>query len=883
MDTIEQDGLAYNGATVESVSGTPQTPAAIKATTLITSGTGTTLSWDLGDIVNTSSTQPYVFKLVFTATVTGLTDDANAWLFFPPSPNDDSTFGIGDTAQLSWYTGSETPTITSQRTLNQVAQPLLKLTKTANPNTHLVGGQVLTYSFQIDNLGSSPAMHVIMTDTVPAGIQIPATLSALNGITLAGYEADPGAIAGTGGTVTITMGSAISNSLSFSLPATVTHIIPSALVLTNLADVDWASQQTNLPGTRIYHDAASESAWTQDSTSADTVVQEITTTKSVWPNTSATNSALRIGDVVTYTLVNTVAPHVAAYWPYQIDYLDRGFSYITGSFGVTIDAGITGAFIADGAAPNTPSAITSGNPNHHNPNVGNYSVNTNEQALEWWMTPITNTTGSEQTITFTLRAQYVGVDTSSAVVYPPPDTSSHSRVNYEQLAWNITDSGSYTVTNNHSTDIASAEVQVGQPNLNLTKYALSPKASGIVGANQVVTYLLVITNNGTTPAYDVIVSDAMPLKTSLVTATLSTNYQSSLPAFPTAFNAPDAGSRGPLTFTLDQLPGTTNVPNVISGNTTAAKVVSITLVALTDPDIGANITLTNSALVNTYDSQPNGGLDADDNAGTPAQRTYTATNVSSVTYQTVAPALNKQGTPKATIGQMVTYTVLLPATPLTDTLYNVFYTDVVTSALRVESMSFSGGTGIDSTSGNTVTLSFASIPSTTQVSVFVTATVLNVPVTISGTKIVNTAQASYATTAGGTSNKLVNSSPFTTTVIMPNLAGVKRIALPRNPPGAGDVVTYTLVYTNIGNSPAYDVVVTDTLPTGVNFGATTFVSVTNPTTVTAGGDYPLWDHLMVNPGGVINITFNATIDPLIGSHTTLTNTSKATYRTIAGR
>ena len=54
-------------------------------------------------------------------------------------------------------------------------------------------------------------------------------------------------------------------------------------------------------------------------------------------------------------------------------------------------------------------------------------------------------------------------------------------------------------------------------------------------------------------------------------------------------------------------------------------------------------------------------------------------------------------------------------------------------------------------------------------------------------------------------------------VVEPSLQTSKSVIVPRSPVGAGDVVTYTIFVTNTGTATAFDLMVTDALPSGVNF------------------------------------------------------------------
>jgi len=119
-------------------------------------------------------------------------------------------------------------------------------------------------------------------------------------------------------------------------------------------------------------------------------------------------------------------------------------------------------------------------------------------------------------------------------------------------------------------------------------------------------------------------------------------------------------------------------------------------------------------------------------------------------------------------------------------------------------------------------------------------------------------------------------------LVEPRLAIAKSVATPRSPVGANDTVTYTLVVTSVGTSPAYDVTITDALPAGVNFGVTKQLTDTNPVTATFGGIDLAWTVSQINVGGVVTVAFTAQVDPAIGPGYILTNTTGATYSGMPG-
>ncbi len=880
-DVLAQDGFRYEGAYLSLVAGTPLTAATLLTTTVLTNtpSPGMTIAWNLGDIDNSLFTGPYVFDLVFTTTVTGLNDAGTGWVNFPTA-----SYTAPDTATLAWNGLTGRQTVQSNTTTSNVDQPLLSLKKTAQPSANVRGGDTVTFTLTMTNVGTSPAYNIALTDALPFGLIVPAT-GGTGSPFPATYTADASAQLGNGGILTFTtpFSLAVGARQYFTFTATISTGLAASTLFTNVADTDWTSLPGSVPDARVYNDPTQEASWTSDTTTVTVGLASATTTKTVSPATSSSNN-IRIGDVVTYTIVNAIPPYEVAYWPYQNDYMDRGFEYVPSSFSFAASPALTTTLIPSGTAPTIAGTaygiVQGGNPNGYNPNVGAYKTDTRQQALEWWMTSFVNSTATTQSVTITLQAQFTGVDLNGGTVYPPPDTSSRSVSNNTRLYWDATDGGVYTSTGTLSTTLSTVTTRVGQPNLSLTKAALSPPAGSVVGGGQEITYTLRITNNGYAPAYDVVLTETLPISTSFVTATVAgTNYPGTLvPPFATSLVwLPPVGSTGVITLGIDQVLGRGNTPGVVSGNDTTTKTVTITLVLLTDPSIGAGLTLTNSARVGFYDSQPGSGTDYDANPSTPSQRAYGATTPVTVTHLTPSPLLSKTVAPvTATIGQQITYTILLPQPPITATLYNVSFTDNVSTALRADAVSFSGGIGgVNNTIGNNVAIAWTEITSNTQAIITITATVLNAPSNVAGTVVANTGQFRYASVPGGALGSPISASA-NLTLVEPHVGIAKSVATARSPVGASDIVTYTLVVTNSGpnSSPAYDLVITDSLPVGLSFVATVLFTDTNPVTATLGGDYPAWTASQLNVGGLITISFTAQVDPAIGAGVILTNTAR---------
>ena len=128
---------------------------------------------------------------------------------------------------------------------------------------------------------------------------------------------------------------------------------------------------------------------------------------------------------------------------------------------------------------------------------------------------------------------------------------------------------------------------------------------------------------------------------------------------------------------------------------------------------------------------------------------------------------------------------------------------------------------------------------------------------------------------------------MTNPVGVPSIVVAKSVSAPRNPLGAGDVVTYRLVLTNTSNVPAYDLTLTDTLPANVSYIAD--VAGNNKSSPagaigapTQAGQQQVWAIGQLNSGGVAIIVFTARIGAAVPANATLLNTASGGFTSQPG-
>jgi len=394
---------------------------------------------------------------------------------------------------------------------------------------------------------------------------------------------------------------------------------------------------------------------------------------------------------------------------------------------------------------------------------------------------------------------------------------------------------------------------VTEPSLTLVK-ASDPPTSSTVRVGESVTYTVRITNSVgqafslSSPAYDVVFIDTLPLGMRATSPALITVTLNGAPVAASDYVTGYSPASG--VFTVAFTPAF-SIP--VGGE------LVIQYVATVDSDAPAATDLTNRAET-TWSSLP-GPVPGDRDYGPISDTTTVHTPLATGLSKSVAP-------PTATVGSQVVFSITLPVPPVGAVLHNVVFTDVVDSRLRIDAVSPNAAF-----SGQVVTATFTTIPAYTQVTIVITATVRDLVTVTAGTQITDVAVFDYRDNPYGP----ISSNPVTVTVAEPNVTLDKSVQVPRDPLGAGDIVTYTLVLSNTSTWPAYDLVVTDSLPAGLSFVSTVGFTVTDPVTATLGGGYPAWTVSQLNVGGYVTITFTAQVAWDIGAGLTLTNSARGAY------
>ncbi|MEN8168987.1 MAG: isopeptide-forming domain-containing fimbrial protein [Pseudomonadota bacterium] len=263
-----------------------------------------------------------------------------------------------------------------------------------------------------------------------------------------------------------------------------------------------------------------------------------------------------------------------------------------------------------------------------------------------------------------------------------------------------------------------------------------------------------------------------------------------------------------------------------------------------------------------------------------------------------------------TVGEVVTYQIVVPATPVNAALDNVVVTDTLHGALLYQSDAaalFNSGAAVtltDTSAGQDVTLGITQIPAGEQVTITFSARVDNNVQANAGVSFDNTAAYTYTGMNDPTQTQATSG---VLTIIEPELAIGKTVTNTTNPGGApvvGDILQYSVTFTASGGaagdnfSDAFDLQIDDSLSLGLLYvTGTATVDGTGNTIIdpaTNGGDgittaqvltWSLGDasaDIDVVEGSTVTVTYNVEVLPTAQAGQDLTNSATVQWTGIDG-
>lgn len=628
--------------------------------------------------------------------------------------------------------------------------------------------------------------------------------------------------------------------------------------LTNTAAVRSYTVANDLGGTSTYYPASNidttVTAGQYDAPAAadtsDVVLPDVTVSKGV---TSAVNETgnvgaeaspagttqATIGEQVSFTTSATVPAHTSVYNASFTDPLPTGLTLNSATVAYQPDAG---------------SATTAGLP-------AGVTFSSAAPATVTFPSSYDNTTGTDQKFTMTLLAT-VGAGVSHGQVL----------TNTATFASQTAATGGTSLPNR----TAAATVTIVEPSVSLTK--TNNGGASVVGG-QTITYTLKPSNAASRPPlHDGWLQDCLP-------AGLTFAAYGGLPggvstSAPVAGNGANGCASGytVLAWNLGDLAGGSSL--------------TLTYTATVDPSVTGKSSLVNTAAV-TGDSLA-GARTSPQDPGNPSGKLYTGNASSSLTIAG-ATASKSVSPSSATIGDTVTYTASATLPPGVN-FYNLSLIDQVPNGIDETAISQTGVSCVnaDTTACSTTSASalaqapgpvsstligwyFGDVASATQqrtVTVTYTAKVADRPSASAGVGLVNqlhvgwdTAARAAPTSASFTFNQTSPVVTATVTVLEPSLTIGKTVS--NSTPQPGQTFGYTLTVNNANTastSAAYNVTVTDTVPTGV---------VVDPASISGGGS-------IAGQSGTGGGTISWTVPGPVAKNTGLTFTYSATLAPSGG-
>ena len=831
-DTLPQ-GLAYEAYSVNSsgFNGTVTTSPSVATVGTPTTGSSTT-TFTFGDTLVTASAASGTSA--FTINVTARVLDIAQNQIGDTKTNSASAIYVDpdSASDVTMPGGSQTISI---------AEPRIVTTKDVDPASGVDAGDVVTYTVRFANNGTSTSYEVTALDVLAQGVTY-----------------DSGSVAcvdqtGTGVGVTLsdnisTLGFDGSPAGSWDIPVggyvqcTYTATAGSSILLdgthTNTIDADW----TGLDGVdaleRTYTDIVSRTVdGTQDTDNAVFTSPSVTILKSVNP------AFATIGENFTFTLTINGANGTLRNLVLT-DQLPAGLIYNADP----VVSGLTGLLAPTISSPNDGSAMVT---------------------ITWPAAEVTKTADSA-TIVFTARA----ADVTSNHWATPPMTVTNAFLLDHQTAQGMAQPQQSTT----------ATPAIVEPRITTTK-TVSPTSN--VEAGDTLTYSVTFTNTGTSTAFDVTAHDVLAQGVDYIAASASCVDQASV-------SVGVSVTDNLTTLDFDGVPA--GSWDILAGNS-----ITCTYQLLADSDLFLDGVHTNTIDANwssvdglaanerTYDDSVarvvDGSQDTDD-----ASFTATGINFSKAVDKTTA-----------TIGEVVTYTLsvtgpngLIKNLVVADTLDAgwIFNNDASINGLRV-TPTLAISSPNDGSAAVNVSWTFGDVEKTAEpATITYSVTIANETATTTGDTLGNAASLNYNKANDTLATALTDST--TTDVIEPDLEITKSlVAQPSN--SIGSLVSYNLLvaHTAASTADAYDVVISDTVPsTYLDFSASDNAALTVTFTPAACATYtnnstPGTDtvniaiaHLPM--GCQASVDFTASLRQEITPGLLVSNTAYADYSTLSG-
>jgi uncharacterized repeat protein (TIGR01451 family)/fimbrial isopeptide formation D2 family protein len=702
---------------------------------------------------------------------------------------------LGNTATLTYFDQDETSHTKSNTVNTTIVEPKVAITKAVAGSTVVTSDEVKTFTVTASNgsaTNTSTAHDVVVVDTVPGGTE-PVTINQ-GGV----WDAAARTITWTKATTAALGAIAPGGSVPLTYTVQVENPATGGTTYTNTAKANTTSLGDDTTGVRS---STSTSTTAPDyKASADKVLSVVlpTITKDVSPTTAT------IGDNVTWTVRVTV-PALVRYWDTTVvDSVPDGLA--VDSYGaITCTAGCPGSDPTVSTFPVTASGTT--------------------QQAAWFLGDLT-AAAQARTYELVLNGHVLSTKRGGGSVTAPVSFANEAKVRTNRTdalpAAPASVPGSYSDT----VGPASATTAVKEPHLVIAKSA--DKGPYVEGKDSV-TYTVKVTNDGSWPAYDVVVTDQPDAE--LVDVTLVDNAGLSTDGW----TAGDPDLRW-----------------LIPGGIAVGASVTFTYTTKVKPAtaLGSGDLITNTAAIPSYWGVSTTDRTADsDNPW----REYAGPQ-STVTLTVAKPNLVITKTPDngaATAGEDATFTIKVKNTDANATAHDVVVHDVLPAGL-----SYTAGTataaptaGFSETgaSGSTIDWAITSLAPGATVTITVPVHVGSGVAT--GSTLTNTAS-THAEEVPADKTDTGSLVVDTLTDLKVTKSASKTSVIP------GEQLVYTLTTTNVGPSDALVSTLTDTLPAYLHL-----VSLDDPGRCAAAGQVITCDYGTLVPGATRTVHVTVQVDP----------------------
>jgi uncharacterized repeat protein (TIGR01451 family)/fimbrial isopeptide formation D2 family protein len=693
---------------------------------------------------------------------------------------------LGNTATLTYVDQDETSHTKSSTVNTTIVEPKVAITKVAAGSDVVTSAEVKTFTVTASNPSGSnisTAHDVVVVDTVPTGTE-PVTINQ-GGV----WDAAARTITWTKATTAALGAIAPGGSVALTYTVQVEDPAVGGTTYTNTVKANTTSLGSDTTGVRS---STSTSTTAPDYTaSANKMISVVlpTITKDVTP-TEAT-----IGDNVTWT-VKVKVPANVRYWDTTVvDTVPDGLA--VDSYGaITCTAGCPGSDPTVSTFPVTASGAT--------------------QQAAWFLGDLTPA-AQQRTYELVLNGHVLSTKRAGGSVTAPVSFTNQARVRTNRTDTVPAAPASVPASYSDTVGPASAATAVKEPKLTIAK---SADKGPYVEGKDTVTYTVKVTNTGSWPAYDVVVTDQPD--TELVDVTLVNGA---------ALNTDGWTAADP------------DLRWLIPGGIAPGASVTFTYTTKVKPAtaLGSGDQITNTAAIPSYWGVSTADRTADsDNPW----REYVGPQ-STVNLTVAKPDLTIVKTPDlgaATAGEDATFTIKVKNIDAHATAHDVVVHDVLPAGLSYVSSSPSG-----TASGSTIDWSLGALApgATATITVVVhvgsgvaTGSTLTNTATTHAEEVPDDKTDTGSLVVGTKTDLKVTKTASKTSVI------------------AGEELVYTLTTTNVGPSDALVSTLTDTLPAYLHL-----VSLDDPARCAAAGQVITCDYGTLVPGATRTVQVTVQVDP----------------------